>query len=95
VAEGFLRGIAGLSRRHLVLVNSLRPPEARPLFSDPAVASTDDLYRHLAGHLRWADLEGVRRTLQARGVAFSLLEDERLAADLVGQYVAVKQRQRL
>jgi uncharacterized protein (DUF58 family) len=95
VAEAFLRSSERMGRRHLMLVNSLRPADARPLFSEPSAASTEDLYRHLAGHLRWAELERVRRTLQARGVGFSLLEDERLAADLVARYVSVKQRQLL
>jgi len=31
--------------------------------------------------------------LQRRGVQFSLLESERLSADLVSQYLKVKQRQ--
>jgi len=95
VAESFARGVERVSRRHLVLVNGLRPPGALPLFSGGDVATVDDLYRHLAGHLRWADLEGVRLTLRARGVGFSVLEDERLAGELVSQYLGVKQRQLL
>ncbi|MEW6490610.1 MAG: DUF58 domain-containing protein, partial [Thermodesulfobacteriota bacterium] len=95
VAESFVRAVERVARRHLVLVAGLRPPGVAPLFSEPEAADPGDLYRHLAGHLRWADLAGVRLTLRARGVGFALLEDEHLAGALVTQYLAVKQRQLL
>jgi uncharacterized protein (DUF58 family) len=93
LAESFVRNIELIRRQHLVLVNMIRQPAARPLFSDPNVASVDDVYRELGGHLRWQKLRQLEKTLQRRGVQFSLVENERLSADLVSQYMAVKQRQ--
>lgn len=93
LAESFLNNMTLLAGQHLVLVNMIQPPEARPLFTNDAVAEVDDLYRHLGGHLRWHSLRDLGKTLQRRGVRFSLLENEKLAGELVSQYLGVKQRQ--
>jgi hypothetical protein len=66
-----------------------------PLFANPDVASIDDLYRELGGHLRWQKLRELQKALQRRGVQFSLLDNERLSAELVSQYLSIKQRQLL
>ncbi|MEW6267064.1 MAG: DUF58 domain-containing protein [Thermodesulfobacteriota bacterium] len=95
LAESFVRNINMVSRRHLVLVNMIRPPGARPLFSSPDVKGTDDLYRNLGGHYLWASLRETERVLKQKRVAFYTLENERLCADLVSQYLGVKQRQAL
>jgi len=93
LAESFVRNIDLIRRQHLVLVNMIQSPGAAPLFTDPNVSSTDDLYRQLGGHLQWSRLRQLEKTLQRRGVRFSLLQNERLSADLVSQYLNVKQRQ--
>ncbi|MEO8429133.1 MAG: DUF58 domain-containing protein [Verrucomicrobiota bacterium] len=95
LAESFIRNIDLIRRQHLVLVNMLQPEGARPLFSDLNVDSLDDLYRHLGGHIRWHNLRELERVLQRRGVRFSFLENERMSAQLVSQYLSVKQRQLL
>jgi len=95
LAENFVRDIEIVRRQHLVLVNMLRPPGADPLFTAPDVNSVDDLYDRVAGHGRWARLRELELVLRRRGVAFSLLSQERMALDLVNQYVAVKARQSL
>jgi len=41
----------------------------------------------------WHNLRELGRTLQRRGVRFSQLENERLSAELVSQYLDVKRRQ--
>jgi uncharacterized protein (DUF58 family) len=94
LAEGFARNL-GLLRQHLVVVNMLSPPGVEPLFAKDNVTSVDDMYRRLTGHLQWADLRELERVLHRQGVAFSLLENETLCADLVTQYVKIKQRQLL
>ncbi|MGH9749126.1 MAG: DUF58 domain-containing protein, partial [Candidatus Polarisedimenticolia bacterium] len=66
LAESFTRGIELLRRQHLVLAGMIRPPEARPVFSEGAVATPDDLYPRLAGHLLWRRLEELSRTLRVR-----------------------------
>jgi uncharacterized protein (DUF58 family) len=93
LAESFVRNLDLIRRQHLVLVNMLQPPGATPLFTNPDVAVTDDLYSQLGGHLRWHNLRELQKVLQRRGVRFSLLGNERLSAELVSQYLSVKQRQ--
>ncbi len=95
LAENFTRNMSLLAGQHLVLVNMLKPDGANPLFSSPDVSTVDDLYRHLGGHLQRHDLRQLEKVLQRRGVHFSLLENERLARELVTQYLGVKRRQLL
>src|SRR6185369_7248113 len=56
LAESFVSSSEMLARQHLLLVNTLRPTHARPVFEDGNVARTDDLYRQLGGHLQWQRL---------------------------------------
>jgi len=95
LAESFARNLDLICRQHLILVNMLQPPGVRPLFSDPDVSSLDDVYRHLGGHALWQKLCELEKVLQRRGVRFSLLDNEKLGAQLVTQYLNVKQRQLL
>jgi uncharacterized protein (DUF58 family) len=95
VAESFVRNMDLIRRQHLVLVNMLQPPGVAPLFSAADVASLDDVYQSLGGHLLWHDLRELEKVLQRRGVRFSLLKNERLGAELVSQYLNVKRRQML
>jgi hypothetical protein len=75
------------------MVNMLQPLRARPIFSEESVTTADELYGQLAGHLRWQQLRELEKVLQRRGVRLSLLPSEKLAVELVSQYVNVKQRQ--
>jgi len=93
LAENFVRNVDLIRRQHLVMVNMIRQPGTTLMFTDPGVTSVDDLYRQVGGHLRWQKLRQLEKILQRRGVHFSLLENERLSADLVSQYLSVKQRQ--
>lgn len=93
LAESFTRNMALLGGQHLVLANMIQPPDVAPLFTRDDVASLDDLYRHLGGHLQWHRLQELQRVLQHRGVRFALLDQERMAVELVSQYLSVKQRQ--
>ena len=92
-AESFVRNMDLLRRQHLVLVNVLQPPGVRPIFSNEKVATASELYAELAGHMRWQALRELEKVLGRRGVRLSLLSSERLAVDLVSEYVNVKQRQ--
>jgi uncharacterized protein (DUF58 family) len=95
LAESFVRNMDLIRRQHLVLVNMLQPPGVAPIFSDAGVNTIDELYQHLGGHLLWQNLRELEKVLQRRGVRFSLLENERLSAQLVAQYLSVKRRQAL
>jgi len=93
LAEGFIKSAALIAQQHLVLVDMLQPAGADPLFSNERVESVDDLYRALGGHLRWRDLRELQKVLQRRGVRLSLLDPERLSAQLLEQHAEVKARQ--
>jgi uncharacterized protein (DUF58 family) len=95
LAESFVRNMELIRRQHVVLVNMLQPPGATAMFTNPNIATVDDLYQHLGGHLLWQKLRELGKVLQRRGVQFSLLQNERLSAELVSQYLSVKQRQLL
>lgn len=95
LAEGFVRSIGVLNRRHLVSVVMLRPDHAMPLFSGKDPQSEEEMYRRLGGHLVWHGLREMKQTLRLRGVHLSLVEDERLSAEVVSGYLDVKRRQML
>lgn len=95
-AEAFTKSVPPLCRQHLLVVNMIRPPSADPLFSDGTpVASTDEIYNKLGGHLLWHELEELKKQLQRQAVTLSLFDHERLAADVVSQYLELKARQLL
>jgi uncharacterized protein (DUF58 family) len=93
-AETFVRNVDLIRRQHLVMVNMLPPPGVAPVFSEQ-IESADDIYQQLGGHFLWHNLRELGKVLQRRGVQFSLLKNERLATELVAQYLSVKQRQLL
>jgi uncharacterized protein (DUF58 family) len=93
LAASFVKNMDLIQRQHLILVNMLQPSGVAPVFSNPNLRSVDDLYQHLGGHLLWHNLRELEKVLQRRGVRFSLLKNERLSAELVSQYLSVKQRQ--
>ena len=93
LAESFVRNMDLVCRQHLILVNMMQPPAAKPVFSDPHVATVDDIYQQLGGHILWNNLRELEKVLQHRGVRFSLVNNEKLSAQLVTQYFSVKRRQ--
>jgi len=95
LAENFARASELISRQHLILVDMLQPVGATPLFSDENVASIDDLYRRLGGHLQWSQLRELENVLRRRGVRLSQLDPAKLAAQLIAQHADVKRRQLL
>jgi uncharacterized protein (DUF58 family) len=95
LAENLMDNLDLVSRNHLVLVNMLGTPDTVPLFSDPSVSSTDDIYQRLGGHIQWHRLRELQKALRHRGVAMSMLNNEKMCPQLVSQYVGVKRRQLL
>ncbi len=95
LAESFAKASELISRQHLLLVNMLQPAGAQPLFSESNVATADDLYKHLGGHLQWNSLRELGKVLQRRGVRFSLLDPAKLSAQVIAQHADVKRRQLL
>jgi uncharacterized protein (DUF58 family) len=95
LAENFSRATRLLARRHLVMAGMLRQPSVEPLFQNPNVAVTDDIYRKLAGHLAWKKLREVESALARQGVRLSLFDAENFGGNLIALYDEVKQRQLL
>lgn len=95
LAEGFARSISMISSKHLILVNMPRPNQARDLFSSSSLETMDELYQHLGGHIILQGLRKTEKDLESRGIGFSLLNIEKLSAQLVSQYLNIKQRQML
>lgn len=95
VAEDFTKHLPLLAKQHLVHVNQLCPPEVAPLFTGGEVKSAAEVYRRLAGHLRWTEARNLSHRLRPSGVAVQLLRDEAYAAEMLTQYLRVKQRQAL
>ncbi len=93
LAESFVKSAELICRQHLMLVDMLQPPGAAPIFGDADVHSVPELYQRLGGHLRWRDLRELQKVLQRRGVRLSLLDPEKLAAQVVEQHAEVKARQ--
>lgn len=95
LAESFAKASELISRQHLLIVDMLQPVGAQPLFADAEVSEVDDLYRRLGGHLQWNSLRELEKVLKRRGVRFSMLDPEKLAAQLIAQHADVKRRQLL
>jgi len=95
LAENFVRNVDIIARQHLVVVGMMKPSGVAPLFSDPAVSTSDDLYEKLGGHLRGQNLEEISRLLQRRGVKLSIFDSERMGLSLVSEYLNIKKRQLL
>lgn len=95
LAEDFAKHVRVLARQHLVLVGQLPPPEVAPLFTGEEARNTDDIYRRLAGHTRWAETRSLAQKLKPIGVHTVLLDNETMAAQLVAHYMQVKARQAL
>ncbi|MHC1725490.1 MAG: DUF58 domain-containing protein [Syntrophobacteraceae bacterium] len=93
LAESFISEMEAVSRRHLVVVNMIKPASARPIFDDPGVADTGDIYRHLGGHLLWANLRELEILLKHKGIGFFLIDHEKLCVEMVSHYISVKRRQ--
>lgn len=94
LAEDFVRNVRVISRHHLVLVNQVRTPGVEPLFGHE-VAAEEEIHARLAGHFQWRDAHDVADRLRPLGVAAAMSASERLAAEVVGQYLQVKGRQLL
>ena len=95
LAEQFCRNVNLASRNHLVLVNAIADPQVVPVFDGGPIASADDVYTRVGGHLEWSNLQKVRQTLHLLNVSLQFTSHEALSAGIVSQYMTQKQRQLL
>ncbi len=93
LAEDFLKHIHILIRRHLVVVNMLKPAAATPIFSNPEISSVNGIYQDLGGHMAWNRLREIERSLSRHGIGLLLLENQQLCSQLITNYMDIKQRQ--
>ena len=93
LADSFTQHIDLISRNHVVLVNMIKPMVVKPLFTSESVASVNDIYNELGGHMAWRRIRETQKVLQRRGVGFAMLNNENLCSEMVSQYLALKRRQ--
>lgn len=93
LAESFLRGVDLLARQHLVQVIQPRPEGVEPVFAHDHIERTDELYAALAGQMRWQKLRALETELRRHNVRFALADHDRLAPEIIRQYLEVKARQ--
>lgn len=93
--ENFLENVDGLRRQHVILVVCLRPTSVRPLFQNEKLDSLEEIYQELAGHERWENLTAFQRQLKRRGIDLLFPEVDRLAFDVLNNYLSIKRRQLL
>ncbi|MCE5241915.1 MAG: DUF58 domain-containing protein [Desulfobacteraceae bacterium] len=93
LAESFVQCMRTVGRRHLLLVHTAKPSFIRPVFSNPRVASPDDVYLELGGHLLHQELRDLQIRLGRHAIGFFPSERENLYAEMVAQYLSVKRRQ--
>ena len=93
--ESFQRAADVICRKHLVIVQMLQPDHIRQAFTNPEVASVDDVYKDLGHHLAWHDLRQLALSLKQHGVTLSVFSQEDFSAETTSNYLRVKQRQLL
>jgi len=65
----------------------------RRFFSDPNVASLDEVYQHLGGHVLGTSCVNWKKSCSAAECISRCSTTKKLSAQIVTQYVNVKQRQ--
>jgi uncharacterized protein (DUF58 family) len=95
LAETFEREVPLLARRHLVLVNTGRTRNLKPLFTGEPPADLGALYQGLAGQMLWNRMRELKLALGNRGVRLSLVDPARIKTQVTHDYLEVKRRQAL
>jgi uncharacterized protein (DUF58 family) len=95
LADTFEREVPLLARRHLVLVNVTGTAGMKQLFTGEPPADVDALYAGLAGQMLWNRMRTLEIGLQNRGVKLTIVNPERIKAQVASQYLDVKRRQAL
>jgi uncharacterized protein (DUF58 family) len=93
LAETFEREVPLLARRHLVLVNTGRTANLKPLFTGDSPADLNAAYQGLAGQMLWNRMRELKMALHNHGVRLTLVDPERIKAQVTSEYLEVKRRQ--
>jgi uncharacterized protein (DUF58 family) len=94
LAEFFLNASSLLARQHLIVIASPADAFTRPLFSS-TVENSDEIYRHLGGHMLWKKLAEVRLQLSTVGIRMHSVAPGRLGLAAATEYLNIKERQLL
>jgi uncharacterized protein (DUF58 family) len=95
LADSFEHEVPLLARRHLVLVNVTEVAGMKQLFTGDPPADVDALYAGLAGQMLWNRMRTLEIALQNRGVKLTIVNPERIKAQVTSEYLDVKRRQAL
>jgi len=93
LAETFEREVPLLARRHLVLVNSGRTANLKPLFTGGPPADLGAVYQGLAGQMLWNRMRELKLALHNHGVRLNLVDPARIKTQVTSEYLEVKRRQ--
>ncbi len=93
-ARSLLSAISVLQPKHLPLVVLLMDPALRR-YSEAEPESEDDIYRVAVAQRLVGEREGLKRTLEVRGMDVLDVPAERLSVSLLDQYLRIKARARL
>ena len=98
LSENFVNTMSAVNRKHVIMVNMIRPKGAYSLFTSPLDSNNPkdgdkQIYEKLLGHMIWSSLSTTRRKLYQFGAGFKLLDDTQLSSQLIEQYREIKQRQ--
>lgn len=97
LAESFQQSASLVSQTHVVLVASILPPAARPLwraYSQGAI-TLEAIYGELAGDLELRRIAGLARQLSRSGIHFRAVPESQLLSAAIEAYLENKRGQRL
>jgi hypothetical protein len=77
------------------MINVPERDDVGPLFSGVTPETPDQIYAKLAGHMQWAGLRELQKTLERQGVRLAIVNPAQLPVQLSRQYLDIKQRQLL
>ncbi len=95
LTESLMRHIDLIGRQHLILVGTIKSREVAPIFQSNPVHSIHEIYQNLGGHLLWHHMRELEKKLKHHGVRLLNLDNEKMSAQLVSNYLSIKQRQLL
>ncbi len=95
LADEFIKQVDVIAKRHVILVETIKPAGVAPVFSSAAARSPEDIYAALSGHLEWENLYQTGQRLRQKGVDLAMEEADRLSPRLTRHYLDIKRNQLL
>ncbi|RMD80152.1 MAG: hypothetical protein D6820_07140, partial [Lentisphaerae bacterium] len=95
LAMEFMQRIAPLARRHLIIADLYLPSGIYPIFSGDHASSIIEIYRQIAAHQRWEQINELRFKLKHHDIELATVQHDEITPLVISQYLKVKQQQRL